>query len=141
MWVRIKVPVKILLVRPITWGGVVSALWDGLNLEGFTMSQSSTATETSVEFGAKSLKANAALYHQNKRIVDAASGYDSLDDAIAGLTEAREALEVQAEDGGGFTPPVEMGFGSDNAAVIAESLLGRRNTVGSTRKAFNVLGK
>lgn len=103
------------------------------------MSQSDTGTI--VEFGAKELKANAAVYHDAKRIVDAASSYDSVDDAVAALTEAWKVIEAQIENGGGFTPPVEMGFGSDNAAVIAESLLGRRNTVGATRKAFNSLGK
>jgi len=103
------------------------------------MSQSETGTI--VEFGATQLKANAAVYHGAKRLVDAASGCDSLEDAIALLTEAWNILEAQIESGGGFTPPVEMGFGSDNAAVIAESLLGRRNTVGATRKSFNNLGK
>lgn len=104
------------------------------------MNQSSTV-ETTTEFGAEVLVLNAKIYRANKRIVDAASGYDSLDDAIAGLRGAWDVLEAQAEEGGGFTPEVKLGFGSDNAAVIAESLLGRRNTVGSTRKSFASLGK
>lgn len=104
------------------------------------MSQSS-ATGTSVEFGARQLQANAAVYHGAKRIVDAASGFDSLDDAIAALTEAWNTMESQVESGAGYTPDRELGFGSDNAAVIAESILGRRNTVGATRKAFNAMGK
>jgi len=103
------------------------------------MGQSDNAT--SVEFGAKELTANAAVYHGAKRIVDAASGYDSLDDAIAALTTAWEVMESQAESGAGYTPDRELGFGSDSAAVIAESILGRRNTVGATRKAFNAMGK
>ena len=97
------------------------------------------AVET--EFCLKSLKANAAVYHDAKRIVDAASGFDSLDDAVAALTGAWGVMESQIELGGGFTPPSDAGFGSDNAAVIAESILGRRNTVGATRKAFNNMGK
>lgn len=96
---------------------------------------------TIVEFGAKELKANAAVYHGAKRIMDAASGFDSLDDAIAVLTEAYEVMESQVKSGAGYTPDRELGFGSDNAAVIAESILGRRNTVGATRKSFNNLGK
>jgi hypothetical protein len=104
------------------------------------MSQSS-ATGTAVEFGAENLLANARVYRANKRIVDAASGYDSVDDAIAGLKEAWAVLESQVEDGTRYTPDAKLGFGSDNATVIAESLLGRRNTVGSTRKSFNALGK
>ena len=94
-----------------------------------------------VEFGANELKANAAVYHGAKRIVDAASGFESLDDAIAALTGAWEVLESQIEHGSGYTPDTKLGFGSDNAAVIAESLLGRRNSVGSTRREFNKLGE
>lgn len=93
------------------------------------------------EFCLKSLKANAAVYHGAKRILDAASSYDTLDDAVASLTEAWDVMESQIVSGGGFTPPSDAGFGSDNAAVIAESILGRRNTVGATRKAFNTMGK
>lgn len=94
-----------------------------------------------VEFDMDSLKANAAVYHKAKRIIDAASAYDSLDDAKAALVHAYGILESQIEVGGGFTPPSDEGYGSDNAAVIAETLLGRRNSVGATRKAFNNLGK
>lgn len=104
------------------------------------MNQSS-ATGTAIEFGATELKANAALYRANRRIVDAASGYDNLDDAIAGLNDAWAALEEQAEIGSGYTPDSKLGFGSDSATVIAESLLGRRNSVGSTRKSFSAMGK
>ncbi len=104
------------------------------------MSQSNNVG-TSVEFGATKLKANAAVYRGAKRIVDAASTFDSLDDAVAALTQAWEVMESQIVDGAGYTPDAGLGFGSDNAAVIAESILGRRNTVGATRTAFNTMGK
>ncbi len=100
----------------------------------------STATETAV-FTSEEFLANAKIYREHKRLVDGASGYDGLDDAIVALTSAWEAMEAQIENGSGFTPPTELGFGSDNAAVIGESILGRRNTVGATRKAFSGLGK
>lgn len=93
------------------------------------------------EFTSDEFLANAKIYRDAKRIVDAASSFDCLDDAIASLTSAWQAMEAQIEHGGGFTPPTELGFGSDNAAVIGESILGRRNTVGATRKAFNKLGQ
>lgn len=104
-------------------------------------SDSTGTPAVSTEFDLNALKANAAVYHGAKRIVDAASGFDSLDDAVAALTNAWGVMESQIELGGGFTPPSDAGFGSDNGAVIAESILGRRNTVGATRKAFNSLGK
>lgn len=107
------------------------------------MGQSSSVRTPVVEteFDLSVLKANAAVYHGAKRIVDAASSYDSLDDAVAALSKAWGVIESQIESGGGFTPPRELGFGSDNAAVIAESILGGRNTIGKTRKAFNDMGK
>lgn len=103
------------------------------------MSQSS-ATGTLIEFGAAEFLVVAKKYKDAKRIQDAASVYDSLDDAIAALTEVWEALENQAENGTGYTPDRAMGFGSNSAAVIAESLLGQRPTVGAIRKAFAGLG-
>lgn len=103
------------------------------------MSQSS-ATGTQVEFGATEFLKVAKAYKDSKRIIDAASTHDSLEDAVAALTDAWEALENQAENGTGYTPDQAMGFGSNSAAVIAESLLGRRPTVGAIRKAFAGLG-
>jgi hypothetical protein len=104
------------------------------------MTQSS-ATGTAVEFGVESFIANAANYRANKKIVDAASGYDNVEDAIRCLKAAWEAMEVQAKEGSGYTPKPEVGFGSDSAAVIAETILGRRTTPGTTRKLFSGLGK
>ena len=99
------------------------------------------AQGTSTEFGQDEFLANAVTYRTHKRIADACSGYDSLDDALAGLKTVWEALQSQVEDGADYTPPVKLNFGSDNARVIAETLMGIRNTVGSTRKAFKDLGK
>jgi hypothetical protein len=95
---------------------------------------------TSEGFGADNLVANAKVYKSHKAIVDAASRYDNVDDAIAGLESAWTLLQDQIENGAGFTPDVKLGFGSDNARVIAETLTGVRNSVGSTRKAFKELG-
>ena len=96
---------------------------------------------TSEDFGADDLVQSAVSYRANKAIVDAASKYDSVDDAIASLKLVWKRLQSQSEHGAGFTPDVKLGFGSDNARVIAESIMGIRNTVGSTRKAFRDLGK
>ena len=81
------------------------------------------------------------LYQANKRIVDAASKYDSLDDAQAALVEVWEALDRQTQVGGGYTPATEIGFGSDNSAQIAAAILGRRTSVTAARKAFAEVGK
>lgn len=117
----------------------------GSNPKGVSMKSQSDNVGTSevvgTEFDLATLVANAAIYHGAKRIMDAASGYDSLDDAKAALDLVWTTMERQVEEGGGFTPPVDAGFGSSSASVIGESILGQRQTVGATRKALNELGK
>ena len=101
------------------------------------MSNAATVTE----FGTEQFIRNAKEYAKDKRIVDAASKYDNLDDAIAALTRTWNALDQQRQDGGGFTPPTELGFGSDNGSQIAAALMGLKTSVGATRKAFAAIGK
>jgi hypothetical protein len=107
------------------------------------MEHTSTAVKsgTSTEFGQSQFLTNARLYRAHKAIVNAASKYDNVDDAIVALQEAWEAMTGQADNGAGYTPDRELGFGSDNGQVIAESILGIRTTVTATRKAFADLGK
>lgn len=107
------------------------------------MSNITTGSESvqTVMFGADVLIANAKLYAANKRIVDAASQYDNLDDAVASLRSVWAALETQVRDGGVYTPSTELGFGSDNSSQIASAILGRKTSVTEVRKAFSKLGK
>ncbi len=104
------------------------------------MSQSSV-TEAAVEFGVDQFVENARKYREHKAIMNAASGYDSLDDAIAALTDVFTTYERQVETGGGFTPSTELGFGSDNSAQIAEKILGHQKSVGAIRTALASVGK
>jgi hypothetical protein len=105
------------------------------------MSDTMYAEAMSVEFGSDTFRENARGYAEHKRLVDAASRYDSLDDAIAAVTDIWERLESQVADGGGYTPSTDLGFGSDNASQIASAILGRKTSVTQTRKAFASLGK
>jgi len=115
---------------------------------GYAMSTSVKDAGTVTEFGAENLKANAVRYRDNARLIDAvASGlsgakprYDSLDDLFAMVTDIWAMLEKQSIEGTGYTPSVDLGFGSDHAGQIADAIIGRRPTVGSTRKAFKSLG-
>ena len=102
---------------------------------------SNSATGTTVEFGAASLVANAKAYRADKRLIDAAAKYDNVEDAVTALRETWKVIEKQIADGGGFTPDRRLGFGSDNAAQIAEGILGLRSSLGATRKSFADLGK
>lgn len=106
-------------------------------------------SKSDVEFSADVFKANAKLYAEHKRVVDAIAtgiakpkgGYDNFDDAIVQITKVWESLQVQVTDGAGFTPPVEAGFGSNNGSQIASSLIGDRTSVGAIRKAMADHGK
>ncbi len=100
-----------------------------------------TATAEAVKFGAENLLMNAKAYREHKAIVNATSKYDSLDDAIASLRTVWSDLEDQSRNGSGYTPDTALKFGSDNAAVIADKILGRGTTVASTRKAFSDMGQ
>lgn len=62
-------------------------------------------------------------------------------DVLSRVDGLIERLESMHADGSGYTPPSGKGFGSDNAATIAEKLLGIAPTVGAARKAFSDWGK
>ena len=109
------------------------------------MSQSSVVAESTTakgtEFGSAEFIENAVSYAEHKALVNAASKYDNLADAQAALDSVWTALVKQSQQGGGFTPSVELGFGSDNAAQIASALIGQRSRVTDTRKAMVAVGK
>jgi len=105
------------------------------------MTTATATTDKAVEFRAEHFIGNARLYVEHKRLVDAASKYDNVDDATNALMDVWAALDNQSKIGGGYTPPVEAGFGSDNGSQIAATILGRKSSVNETRKAFAALGK
>ena len=113
------------------------------------MSDTMVAEATSVDVWARKFKGNAVSYAAHKRVIDAIAsgvakangGYDNFDDAIAQVKDVWDALREQVADGGGYTPPVEMGFGSNNGSQIASALTGDKTSVTEIRKAFANLGK
>lgn len=104
------------------------------------MTQTAVRSEKNVdsEYGLDDFKALAASYSDKptKRIVDAASGFDSLDDAIAALKSTWEKLEQAASRGSSYTPPERDGWVGLNAANIASGIMGRRASIGGIRKAL-----
>lgn len=109
------------------------------------MASTSTIAESTIasgkEFGSAKFIRNAVSYAEHKALVNAASKYDNLNDAMSALDTVWAALVEQSKEGGGFTPSVELGFGSDNAAQIASALIGQRSRVTDTRKAMVAVGK
>lgn len=115
------------------------------------MSSTATSEQTSRDaaFGSDKFKANAQAYVANKRAIDAiatgiaksSGGYDNFDDAIVQIKKAWDALRDMSVKGAEYTPPVDAGFGSNNAAQIGSSLTGDRTSVGDIRKAFANFGK
>ncbi len=104
----------------------------------------STVVESSVKYGQSEFVQTARLYAGNtkvRRIVD--SLLASKDDRESNLEQALEVIErlrTQSEVGSAYTPDKSLGFGSDNAATIAEKMLGIQNSPGETRKAFAKIG-
>lgn len=113
------------------------------------MSEQSTVQQSLGTFTEADFDAVANLYggHASgakfKRLMDvaAALGVDDLESYIVDLNELIGTLRDMAERGQGHTPPAGKNFGSDNAAVIADKILGNAQTVGDTRKAFADWGK
>lgn len=107
-----------------------------------------TAIQESV-FTNTEFDAVAALYGSDTKgakfrsLVNAitALGIDERNDHLARVDTLIGELNRMRDNGAGYTPPSGKGFGSDNAAVIAEKLLGQTQTVGATRKAFSDWGK
>lgn len=100
------------------------------------------------EFSVDNFRRNAKLYVKHKRAVDAIAagisrkdGYDNFEDAIAQLSAVWEVLREQVANGGRYTPPVEMGFGSSNAAQVASAITGDKQSVTEIRKSFAAVGK
>lgn len=45
-------------------------------------------------------------------------------------------LEVMSDNGSSYTPASDLGFGSENAASIADAILGRRASSGKIKSTF-----
>ena len=105
----------------------------------------STVSVSEATFTAEDFRTNAGLYNESaklRRAFDAvlALGVNAVDDTVAHIRKVIAALEVQSENGAGYTPDKAMGFGSENGASIADGLLGRRPTSADLRKNFAKVG-
>jgi hypothetical protein len=101
-------------------------------------------SEVQVEFGAEQFIGLATDYASDnkvKRVVDAlCSASDNREDVLAAALQIIGRLEAMSDNGSGYTPDNSLGFGSDNAATIADTLLGRRASAGEVRKRFKKIG-
>ena len=100
---------------------------------------------TTVSFGQAEFVGTAQSYAAEskvKRLVDALCGCkDDREDFLSAALEVIASFESMSEVGSGYTPGTELGFGSDNAATIADKILGRSTSAGETRKSLVKLGK
>ena len=99
----------------------------------------------SVEFGAEQFIGAASRCTSDKKVwrvvVALCAAKDDREDILSQALDAIKNLEGMSENGAAYTPDRSLGFGSDNAATIADKLLGRTTTVGETRKHFAKIGK
>ncbi len=102
-------------------------------------------SDTAVSFGQAEFVGVAQKYATDskvKRLVDALTGLkDDREDGLSSALGIIADFEGMSEHGSGYTPGAELGFGSDNAATIADKVLGRSTSAGETRKAIVKLGK
>lgn len=114
----------------------------GIVMSG-TMVEDVVDIGASEEFGVDNLRANAAVYLKHRRLIDAVSAakYETPADAVKAIDEVVAVLMAQIENGSGYTPDRSLGFGSDNAAQIAEKILGLGTSDATARKQFAALGK
>ncbi len=104
------------------------------------------STPSVSQFGEQQFLNNAKEYGSNskrKRAVDliVSIGADKAMSVFSEAMDIIEQLQSQAENGSGYTPDVKFGFGSDNAATIANKILGQATSAGHVRKTFAGLGK
>ncbi len=101
--------------------------------------------ETTTTFGQAEFVGVAQKYASDnkvKRLVDAIAALkDDREDGISSALGIIADFESMSEHGSGYTPGAELGFGSDNAAVVADKILGRSTSAGETRKSLVKLGK
>lgn len=64
-----------------------------------------------------------------------------LGNVIGQVNSLISQLDHLVQNGEGYTPPKNAGFGSDNAATIASKLLGIGQSAGDTRKSAKKWGK
>jgi hypothetical protein len=103
-----------------------------------------TVVETGT-FTAAQFTENAQAYNESvklRRAFDAvmACGCNDVDDTFAHIERVRELLNAQSENGAGYTPDKTLGFGSENGASIAETLLCKRPGAGVIRAKFAKVG-
>lgn len=103
-----------------------------------------TAVQTEA-FTGEDFRTNAGVYNASaklRRAFDAmiACGVDKIDDTVAHIRNVVAALEAQSENGAGYTPDKSLGFGSENAASIADALLGKRPSTSALRSLFAKAG-
>jgi hypothetical protein len=98
-------------------------------------------------FTAEQFRSNAELYNISpklRRAFDAimACGCDEKEvvNTITHVKSLRDRLHKQSENGAGYTPDKALGFGSENAAGVADTMLCRRPGAGVIRTAFAKAG-
>ena len=101
--------------------------------------------ESTVTFGQTEFVGIAHKYATDskvKRLVDAIAGLkDNREDGLSAALEIIADFEGMSDNGSGYTPGVELGFGSDNASTVADKILGRSTSAGETRKSLVRLGR
>lgn len=80
-------------------------------------------------------------YSAHSALIDALIKAENPDSAFKAAKEVIGLLVNMSENGKRYTPDKSLGFGSDNAASIADKILGRAPTTAQVRKCLKAAGK
>jgi len=80
-------------------------------------------------------------YKANRKLADAVIAIlntknGNVDQSMVQVRELIDNLNILVAHGDGYTPPTNLGFGSDNASTIASAVLGQRASTSSIRTKF-----
>jgi len=80
-------------------------------------------------------------YKRNRKLADAVIAIlntkgGNVDQSMVEVRALIDNLKVLSENGVGYTPPSNLGFGSENASSIADAILGQRTATSTIRSKF-----
>jgi hypothetical protein len=105
------------------------------------MGNSSVAVAPSVTVDSAFFSDVATGYNANDKLINALVSSENPDADFKSAMATIANIRAMAQNGKGYTPDKSLGFGSDNAATIAEKILGTAKSATQVRKLLRDAGK
>lgn len=80
-------------------------------------------------------------YKRNRKLADAVIAIlntkgGNVDQSMLEVSSLIDNLKILVAHGEGYTPPTNLGFGSENASTIASAVMGQRTATSTIRSKF-----